>query len=538
VVHRPEPARGSNLPGSIGRRVSLALALLVVLVLLVGGISVLLARSIQRSNEEIRRHTLEIQATDEIHLAFRHIFDSVQQAVVWRDAAHAGNVAAAVSHLRQQLEAYHQFEQQAGDPETEAEHAIIREVNVLAAEAGWLGPAILASVGAGIMPTEDLRALQRLAPPLPGTIRRLNAIHHARIERLINEGQGKMRGILALYVAFAGLGGLLLAAVALLVSRTIVSPLRQLATATGDIAQGEFGRRVTAASRDEIGQLSQAFNTMAERLEERDHQIRELQESLERKVRERTRELEDATERLLSAQEALVRSERAAAIGQIAAGVTHEIRTPLSALAINLQLLGRALGRRPFSVEEARPLLGTAHLEVDRINRAVEEFFRYARLPKPRIASVPLNALVQQVVDFLQARAQAARVGLSVKLDEALPPVRADGDQLREVFLNLAANAIEAMANGGDLTVETCRAADQGSDAIVVRFSDSGPGIGPETLLHIFEPFFSTKDRGLGLGLAIALRIAEEHGGTIRCRSGGAAETIFEVMLPLAPGGP
>ncbi len=101
MAQRPEPAAGSSLPGSIGRRVSLALALLVVLVLLVGGISVLLARSIQRSTGEIRRHTLEIQAADEIHLAFRRIFDSVQQAVVWRDAAHAGNVAAAVSHLRQ-----------------------------------------------------------------------------------------------------------------------------------------------------------------------------------------------------------------------------------------------------------------------------------------------------------------------------------------------------------------------------------------------------------------------------------------------------
>lgn len=536
MLHQSSLWTEGLFPGSIGRRFSLALGLLVAFVLLVGGISVLLARSIQRGTEEIRRHTLEIQAADDIHLAFHHVFDSVQQGVVWRDPAHIERMTAAVSELRQQLEAYHRIPHETGDPEVDAERATVREIEALAAEAGRLGAAILASVAAGIMPTEDLRAFQRLAPPIPGTIRRLNAIHHVRIQRRMAEGQRKMGGILGLYVAFAALGALLLGAVAVVVSRTVVSPLRRLATATRAIAQGEFHRRVPVASQDEIGQLSQAFNTMAERLAERDRQVRDLQEGLERKVRERTRELEEATQHLLSAQEALVRSERVAAVGQIAAGVTHEIRTPLSALAVNLQLLGRALGREPFSVEEARPLLATANLEVNRINRAVEEFFRYARLPKPRFAPVDLNGLVRQVAEFLQARAQEGRVRLRVRLEERLPPLLADGDQLRELFLNLAANALEAMAQGGELTILTGRAAAGTAGAALVRFADSGPGIPPEALPRIFEPFFSTKDRGLGLGLALALRIAEEHGGTIRCRSGDGAGTTFEVVLPFAPG--
>lgn len=538
MVHTPGPAVAPRPWGGIGRRLSLALALLGALVLLVGGISVLLARSIQRSTEEIRRQSLEIHAVDDIHHAFHHVFDRLQQAVVWRDPAHAGDVAAAFADIRRQLGAYHRLEQQGRDPELGAELAILREIDGLEGDAGRLAVAILASVGAGTMPTEDLRALQRLAHAMPEAIRRLNAIHQAKIQRFIGEGQGKMRGILALYVAFAGLGSLLLAAVAVGVSRTIVSPLARLAAATGDIARGEFGRRVAATSRDEIGQLSQAFNAMAERLEERERQVRELREGLERKVRERTRELEDATQRLLLAQEALVRSERAAAIGQIAAGVTHEIRTPLSALAINLQLLGRALDRHTFSREEMGRLLSTADLEVNRINRALEEFFRYARLPKPRFAPVNPNALVQQVVDLLRAQARDAGVSLAAKLGQALPSIRADADQLREVFLNLAANAIEAMPNGGDLTIETCRVAGDGAGAILVRLSDSGPGIAPEAFPRIFEPFFSTKDRGLGLGLSIALRIAEEHGGTIQCRSGDGSGTSFEVILPLAPASP
>ncbi len=534
----PEPARIPRPWGGIGRRFNIALGLLVALVLLVGGISVLLARAIQRSTEDIRRQTLEIQAADDIQLAFHHAIDRLQRAVVWRDSARAGNVTAALSDLRQQLAAYHQITNRALDAELGVELPILREIDGLAAEAGRLATAILESIDAGVTPAEDLRALQRLASAVPGKVRQLNSLHQAKIQRSISEGQAKMRGILALYVAFAGLGGLLLAAMAVVVSRTIVSPLARLAAATGDIARGEFARRVPVTSRDEIGQLSHAFNAMAEGLEERERQVEELREGLERKVRERTQALEETTERLRSAQEGLVRSERAAAIGQIAAGVTHEIRTPLSALAINLQLLGRALDRQAFSREEARRLLSTLDLEVNRINRALEEFFRYARLPKPRFASVHPHVLIQQVVDLLQAQAREARVRLTVKLGEDLPAIRADADQLREVFLNLAANAIEAMPNGGDLTIETSRVADGGAGTVLLRLSDSGPGIASETLPHIFDPFFSTKDRGLGLGLSIALRIVEEHAGTIQCRSAEGAGTSFEVALPLGPAGP
>jgi signal transduction histidine kinase len=137
------------------------------------------------------------------------------------------------------------------------------------------------------------------------------------------------------------------------------------------------------------------------------------------------------------------------------------------------------------------------------------------------------------VVALVQTQIQETPVRLAVKLGNDLPSVQADADQLREVLLNLSVNAIEAMPNGGDLMLETMKIENDGSGAIVVRVSDSGTGIAPETLPRVFEPFFSTKGSGLGLGLPIAMRIVRDHGGTIQCSSTKGAGTRFDVVIPI-----
>lgn len=233
------------------------------------------------------------------------------------------------------------------------------------------------------------------------------------------------------------------------------------------------------------------------------------------------------------AEEALRRSEHAAAIGRIAAGVTHEIRTPLSALAINLQLLTRALGKTSFSSEEVHQLINTASAEVNRINYALEEFVQYARLPKPKFASVQLNALLEEIAEVMRARAQESAVEITTRLQGSLPHIQGDPDQLRQLFLNLVANAIEAMPGGGQVGLETWSSG-EGQARIIARVVDTGPGIPPATLPHIFDLFFSTKERGLGMGLAIVKRIVEEHRGTIQCQSQEGNGTTFDVMLPHA----
>ena len=532
-MDRPPPV--VQFPARISRRLSLALSVVIITVLLVGGISLALAMRISHINDAVDQENAHNQLSDQIHATFYHIVFELQQmhAMGWPDRGR--DVQALHEELARHLETFAVMHQGQEDfPEKRQELAAFAGLRKLAAELRGLTDRTLATPArTGVLGPMDLAHLDIMSHQVDRQSEDLVGIHRAKIARLMQTSQGMMRAILSLYLAFLLVGGALIAVASIAFTRTIAIPLGKLADAALEIAEGHLDKKVHVRSPNEIGQLSHAFNLMADRLGDRDQQVRELQEGLELKVRERTRELEEATGRLVFAQEALVRSERAAAIGQIAAGVTHEIRTPLSALAINLQLLRRALDRDGLSREEARRLLTTADLEVNRINRAVEEFFRYARLPKPRFAPVPPNRLVRQVVDLLQAQAQEVRVRLTVKLEEDLPSIQGDADQLREVFLNLAANSIEAMPNGGDLTIETSRVLADGTWGCQVRLSDSGPGIAPETLPHIFEPFFSTKERGLGLGLSIALRIVEEHGGTIRCRSQEGAGTSFEVTLPV-----
>ncbi len=534
------PPHPPEFPSRISRRLSVALGVIIATVLLVGGISLVLALRIFRINEEVNRENTHIQVTDQIHNTFHHIIFELQQmhALGWSERT--GDVQRLQEELAQHLETFRALHQGEEDfPEERQELVLFAGLQKLAGELRALTDRALTTPGRiGQLGPMDLAQLNIMSQQVARQSDDLNGIHRSKVTRLLQTGQSMMRAIVSLYLAFILVGGALIGLASIAFTRGIAAPLRTLAGAALGIAEGHLDKKVEVRSPNEIGQLSHAFNVMVERLEERDRQLQELHEGLERKVRERTRELEEATERLLSTQEALVRSERAAAIGQIAAGVTHEIRTPLSALAINLQLLSRALGRNAFSPEEARRLLSTADLEVNRINRALEEFFRYARLPKPRFALVHPSGLVRQVVELLQAQAQEIRIRVAVKAEDELPPIQGDADQLREVFLNLAANAIEAMPNGGDLTVETSRVSEGGAEACLVRISDSGAGIAPETLPHIFEPFFSTKDRGLGLGLSIALRIVEEHGGTIQCRSQEGAGTSFEVILPLASASP
>jgi signal transduction histidine kinase len=534
------PPRPPEFPSRIGRRLSVALAAIIVTVLLVGGISLVLALRIFQVNTEVDRENLHILVTEQIHTTFQRIVFELQQMNAMGWAERARDIGSLQEQLARHLAVFREIHHGTEDfPGERDEMALFADLQKLSAELRALTDRALSAGGRSVqLGPMDLAQLNIMTQQVARRVEDLNGIHRVKVTQLLRSSQGMMWAIVSLYLAFILVGGALIAGASIAFTRGIAVPLGRLADAALKIADGRLEERVPIRSFNEIGRLSHAFNVMADRLKDRDRQVREFQERLEQMVRERTEDLEEASGRLISAQEALIRSERVAAIGQIAAGVTHEIRTPLSALGINLQLLRRALDRQSLSRDEARRLLATADLEVIRINRTVEEFFRYARLPKPLVAPVHPNRLVRQVADLLQAKAQEARVSLAVKLEEDLPSIQGDADQLREVFLNLAANAMEAMPNGGDLSIETSRVPDEGAWACQVRISDSGPGIAAETLPHIFEPFFSTKDRGLGLGLSIALRIVEEHGGTIRCQSQEGAGTSFEVTLPAGRQGP
>ncbi|HEX8909033.1 MAG TPA: ATP-binding protein [Anaeromyxobacteraceae bacterium] len=234
--------------------------------------------------------------------------------------------------------------------------------------------------------------------------------------------------------------------------------------------------------------------------------------------------------------------DRLAALGEMAAGLAHEIRNPLAAIQGAIQLLlpqGAPRQGEPIP-EGAGEFLGIIADEVKRLNGVVTQFLDYSRPARASLAPGDVNELVSRTLALLQADLPPA-VRLTIELAPDLPRVSCDPEQLRQVFLNLALNAVQAMPHGGELHVSTRLARDEvalwrdtprRSDLVEVRFRDSGPGIPEEEREHIFVPFYTTKEKGTGLGLAICQRIVKMHGGTIGVRSAPADGAEFVIALP------
>lgn len=304
----------------------------------------------------------------------------------------------------------------------------------------------------------------------------------------------------------------------LLVSVLVVRPIRSLAAESERIAAGDLERPVGQGRPDEIGDLAAAFETMRRRLREGREQDRS-----------RIEELRAAHADLVAKEAELVRAERLAAVGGVAAGVAHEVGNPLGAVTGYLALL-RGGGLAP---REAAECLERTEREVARINRIMLDLLNYARPPRLDWADVDLNALLRDLALHLAAQPDARGVQVRLELADGLPAVRADYHRARQVFLNLALNATQALGGKGTLTLETFRPKAPGRGA-GVRVRDDGPGIAPEVLAHLFEPFTTAGkgSRGTGLGLAISRRTVEELGATIAVETAPGAGTTFTVLFP------
>ncbi|HEY4886390.1 MAG TPA: ATP-binding protein [Myxococcales bacterium] len=298
-----------------------------------------------------------------------------------------------------------------------------------------------------------------------------------------------------------------LSAIALLVgllvmwlSQRALRPIRTLTEAAQRLGRGSpESVAVPEQGGDELATLAREFNAMAQRLAARERELR-------------------------AQGEALLRSERLAAIGRIAAQITHEIRNPLSSISLNAEELGE---RAP----DARELCDAIVREVDRLTGITEEYLRFARLPKPQVQRADVNDTVRDLLDFVRPELEAGGVRVTASLSPGLPRVLADVAQLRQLLLNLLRNAREAMPSGGSLHLAT--RSDEG--LVSLEIQDTGQGISPERMERIFDPFFTTKARGTGLGLAMAQEIAQEHGGQLLCESVVGEGAVFTLRLPAAP---
>ena len=284
---------------------------------------------------------------------------------------------------------------------------------------------------------------------------------------------------------------------AALVSQRLLAPIQRLTEGVKAVAAGDLTRKVAVRSEDEIGLLAREFNAMATSLDRQRDELR--------------------------------RAERLAAVGRISAQITHEIRNPLNAIGLNAELLQEELESAAAPPREAVQLVRAISREVDRLNGVAEEYLRFARLPRPHLARQDLSELVGSLLDFLAPELAAARIEVRRELAPGLPGVRGDEGQLRAVLLNLLRNSREALPGGGVVTVRTRRA----DGGVEVEVGDTGGGIPPGDLSRIFEPFYSTKERGTGLGLAFAHQVVKEHGGEIRCESALGKGTTFTVRLPV-----
>jgi signal transduction histidine kinase len=231
---------------------------------------------------------------------------------------------------------------------------------------------------------------------------------------------------------------------------------------------------------------------------------------------------------ILEIEEQLRRADRLSALGELSAGMAHEIRNPLGSIRAAAEILQDGIDPADKRHEFARILVR----EVDRLNRVVEDFLRFARPAPVERGRLDLNEALSAVLQLTRQPALKNSVRTELRPGR-VPPLAGDREQLKQAFLNLVLNALQAMPQGGVLTVSSEA---EGGEARI-RFADTGQGIAPENLEKIFNPFFTTRDEGTGLGLAITHRIVQGHGGRIEVESRVGEGTTFTVILPLAEQG-
>jgi signal transduction histidine kinase len=326
--------------------------------------------------------------------------------------------------------------------------------------------------------------------------------------------------LLALLLLGSGLGFLLSLAIAGRLSR----PLLELSASAERVAAGDTDIVLPISSRDEVGLLTATFNRMTATLRERDRRLLGLNRKLEDKVRQRTTELEEKSLQLIRAQEELLRNEKLAAIGSLAAGVAHEINNPTAIIRGNVELLQMELGRGAPGREEADEIMK----QTERVALITQNLLSFAREQMIHPRQVQLNSLLEEILSQLSHQVTMSGVQLRQSLCATLPEVEGDRERLRQVFTNILLNAVQAMAGQGTLSLGTLF----DEREVRVTIADSGPGIASAIREKIFNPFFTTKSNGTGLGLSVSYGIVQAHGGSIDISSAAGQGATFRVRLP------
>jgi signal transduction histidine kinase len=247
---------------------------------------------------------------------------------------------------------------------------------------------------------------------------------------------------------------------------------------------------------------------------------------LRRHLEHTSRELSEAYKRLQETFEQLRRSDRLAALGQLSAGIAHEIRNPLGSIKGSIEIL-----EEEVPVDHPKhEFVGIIKEEVARLNSLIKEFLQFARPPDPVVSLTDLNNVIDSTLTLLTRSAEDFQVEIRTILNPELPSIKLDPDQIRQVLLNVMLNSIQAMPEGGLLEIHT--AANRDSRTVTVEIKDEGVGIKKEDLNRIFDPFFSTRPEGTGLGLSVSYQLRENNGGTISVHDNQGPGVTFCIEFP------
>lgn len=278
--------------------------------------------------------------------------------------------------------------------------------------------------------------------------------------------------------------------------RAVTGPVGTLLVATRRLKGGDLDHRVGGLT-DEFGELAVSFNEMAASLKE---QMLRMQ-----------------------------RTEQMVVVGELAAGLGHEVKNPLAGIKAAVNILSEDLELKGEDEALFRQIVD----QVGRLEALMRNFINFAKPPKPQWEMVDVNAVVETTLDFyVRSGRPSSHGGQQIRivkmLDPRVPAVMADPIQLQQVLLNLVLNAFDAMGDAGTLTVETRR---EGDDGAGIQIRDTGPGIAPDMAAKIFQPFFTTKARGTGLGLAMCKQLIEQHGGSLEAGNGSSGGAVFRIVL-------
>ncbi|MBI5631050.1 MAG: HAMP domain-containing protein [Elusimicrobia bacterium] len=318
----------------------------------------------------------------------------------------------------------------------------------------------------------------------------------------------------------------------LAVANHITQPVRLLREAADRLGRGQFeDMPEMMLTNDEIGDLAQTFLAMSDSLKEKTGELIHAKQELEKFTKFLEKRVEARTRELKAAQDELIKKERLAAIGQMASVVGHEIRNPLAVINNSIYFIKTKLGAALDSDPKIAKHIKIIESEIQQANGIINEILTYSRQRELKPERVLLNSFLDELLSVYPF---PAHIKVEKAFDAANPMVDIDPTEMQQALRNLIGNAIEVMPASGRVAVRTRLSEEGGAAAAVIEIADSGPGIPQDVLDKIFTPFFTTKARGTGLGLAVVRKVVDRHNGRVDVESVVGRGTVFRLFLPVA----